>query len=58
MLFRQKMNIAQLMPIYNITVHENKIYVALNVAKAVGAIRHQHASRAGDIRTALILKKS
>ena len=25
------MNIAQLMPIYNITVHEYKIYVALNV---------------------------
>ena len=33
------------MPIYNITVHGNKIYVALKVAKVVGAIIHQHATR-------------
>ena len=36
----------QLTPIYNISVRENKIYVALNVAKAVGAISQQHATRA------------
>jgi len=40
MLFRHSMNIAQqLITIYNITVHENKIYVALSVSEAVGAIR-------------------
>ena len=35
----------KLKPIYNITVHEIKIIVALNVAKIVGAIRHQYATR-------------
>ena len=36
MLFWQTMSIAQqLMPIYIITVHEKKIFVALNIAKAV-----------------------
>ena len=47
MLFRYSMSITQqLMPIYNITVHKNKTNVALNVAKNVGAMRHQHATRA------------
>ena len=43
------MSIAQqLMPIYNITVHENNINVALNVTSdyTVGAMRHQHVTRA------------
>ena len=45
MFFRHSMNITQqLMPIYNITVHENKLYVALNVAKD-GDRRHQHVTR-------------
>ena len=47
MLFRYSMSITQqLMPIYNITVHKNKTNVALNVVKIVGAMRHQHATRA------------
>ena len=37
----------QLMPIYKITKHDNKCNnIAFNVAKTVGAIRHQHATRA------------
>ena len=30
-------------------VHENKVYVVLNVAKAVGALRHQHATTSDKI---------
>ena len=42
MLLRHSTNIAhQLMQIYNVTVPENNIYVAFNVAKVVGEkIRH------------------
>ena len=36
------MNIAQqLMTIYNITVHENKIYVAFMMPKAVGFLKRE-----------------
>jgi len=39
----------QLIPIYNIIVHEKKIDVVLNVTKTLDAIiRHQHVTRANS----------
>ena len=41
MLFRYSMTITQqLMPIYDSTMHKNKTTIALNVAKTVGAMKH------------------
>ena len=47
MLFQHSMIIThQLMPFYFITVHENLLNIAFEVAETVGdIIRHQHATR-------------